>query len=215
MAEYSRARPTQQDRAAETRERILKAAVECLVERGYAGTTTTEVAKRAGVSRGAQMYHFATRSSLVLTTVEYLFERRNEEFRRAVQALPERDRYPAAIDQLWHLRNSETFYAWLEVQVAARTDAELRESLRPLNKRMSAAIHQNFEELFPELAAVPHFAVIPDFVLGLMGGLALDQIAGCEEERVARVIETLKLIGGLLDQFRSLDLGGLLPGVET
>ncbi len=48
----------QEERSAETRRRLLDATVACLFERGYAGTTTTELARRAGVSRGAQMHHF-------------------------------------------------------------------------------------------------------------------------------------------------------------
>ena len=43
------------------RARLLEATVELLVERGYAGTSTTLVSERAGVSRGAQLHHFPTK----------------------------------------------------------------------------------------------------------------------------------------------------------
>jgi AcrR family transcriptional regulator len=216
MAEYSKARKTQQDRATETRERILKASIECLIERGYTGTTTTEVAKRAGVSRGAQMYHFATKRDLVISTVEYLFALRNEEFRAAVSALPQQDRYDAAIDLLWSMKSSETFYAWLEVQVASRTDSELAASVIELNQRLHGMIRANFEEMFPELASVPQFAAIPEFVFALLDGMALNQIsAACDAERLAMVLQSLKLMGRLLTQFQSLGLGGLLPELEV
>ena len=43
----------QQDRSAETRRRVLDAAIELLAAAGYAATTTTAVGERAGVSRGA------------------------------------------------------------------------------------------------------------------------------------------------------------------
>src|SRR5215470_16496508 len=63
-------RRTQAERSAATQARLLDAALQCLVELGYAGTTTTVVAERAGVSRGAQLHHFPTRAALVAAAVE-------------------------------------------------------------------------------------------------------------------------------------------------
>ena len=53
-----RPRLTQDEKTAETRRRLLDAAIVCLIERGYSNTTTSEIAERAGLSRGAQLYHF-------------------------------------------------------------------------------------------------------------------------------------------------------------
>src|SRR5229473_7754051 len=82
-------RRTQEERSASTRARLLDATISCLSELGYARTTTTEIAERAGVSRGAQLHHFPTKAELVTTAVEHLFEKRTEEFRRAFESLPE------------------------------------------------------------------------------------------------------------------------------
>ena len=49
-----------QERSLATKAALLDAAIESLVERGYAATTTIETARRAGVSRGAQLHHFPT-----------------------------------------------------------------------------------------------------------------------------------------------------------
>ena len=46
--------------------RLLEATVDCLVEHGWSGTSTTLVSARAGVSRGAQLHHFPTKNDLVL-----------------------------------------------------------------------------------------------------------------------------------------------------
>ena len=43
------------------------------------------------------------------------------------------DRYAAAIDILWSMVSGPTFYAWLELAVAARTDAELRRAVQGLD----------------------------------------------------------------------------------
>ena len=55
------ARRTQQQRSDETRAALLDATIICLHEVGYAGTSTTLVSERAGVSRGAQTHHFPTK----------------------------------------------------------------------------------------------------------------------------------------------------------
>ena len=56
-----------------TRKRILDAAVEILRRKGYAHFRTADVAKAAGVSRGAQLHHFATKEKLVYATMEHVF----------------------------------------------------------------------------------------------------------------------------------------------
>ncbi|MGZ4524496.1 MAG: TetR/AcrR family transcriptional regulator, partial [Mycobacteriaceae bacterium] len=58
-------RQTQVERSRETRLKLMNAVVECLVEHGWSGTTTALVSARAGVSRGAQLHHFASRGDLV------------------------------------------------------------------------------------------------------------------------------------------------------
>ena len=65
-------REPQQDRSRATRQRLLEAAIECLAEVGWSGSTVAVVAERAGVSRGAAQHHFPTREDLVTSAVEYV-----------------------------------------------------------------------------------------------------------------------------------------------
>lgn len=66
-------RRTQAERRQGTRTRILDAAVEVLRKKGYAHFRTADVARAAGVSRGAQLHHFATKEKLVYATMEHVF----------------------------------------------------------------------------------------------------------------------------------------------
>lgn len=66
-------RRTQAERTQETRTRILDAAVEVLRKKGYAHFRTADVARAAGVSRGAQLHHFRTKEKLVFATMEHVF----------------------------------------------------------------------------------------------------------------------------------------------
>ncbi|MCD9154602.1 TetR/AcrR family transcriptional regulator [Aeromicrobium duanguangcaii] len=53
------------DRSASTRERLLAAAVEAFATSGFAGTTTRDIASRAGMSPAAVYVHHATKEDLL------------------------------------------------------------------------------------------------------------------------------------------------------
>ena len=80
-------RRTQAERSEETQTRILKAAANLIRKRGYAHFRTAEVAKEAGLSRGAQLHHFPTKDSLVVATLEYVFEQARVLSRRRATAV--------------------------------------------------------------------------------------------------------------------------------
>src|SRR5262249_27598217 len=94
-----RPRRTQEERSTTTGTQPLDAALASLADLGYARTTTTEVARRAGLSRGAQLHHYPTKEELVVAALEHLLDRRHQEFLDAFAALPpDANRLDAAID---------------------------------------------------------------------------------------------------------------------
>ena len=196
-------RRTQAERTAATRAALLEATVECLVSQGFGGTTTTEVAHRAGVSPGALLHHFPTKADLLCAAVGHLFERRQAEFRKAMANLePGADRAEAGIDLLWSMFSGPTFVAWLELWIAARCDPTLAEAVVRLDHEFMAASEAVFRELFTdELAGRPDLARAG---LGLMyaqlAGLALFRlIPGHEPAPAANVISAFKtLVRGAL-----------------
>src|SRR6202046_3065974 len=131
----------QDERSAETRRRLLDATVACLFERGYARTTTTEIATRAGVSRGAQLHHFPRKDELVVGALEHVFELRLRDLSAAI-AEPRpgnrEHRLAAIIDSMWPMFKGPTFYAWLELVVASRTDPALNDAVRAASGRFGA-----------------------------------------------------------------------------
>ncbi len=58
------------ERGEATRERIVQAARELVIEHGYAGVNTTDVLDRAGVSRGGLYHHFDGKDQLMAAVVE-------------------------------------------------------------------------------------------------------------------------------------------------
>src|SRR5690606_23694455 len=106
-----RERVPQAERTAATRHRLMEATVDALVEFGWAGTTTTLVSTRAGVSRGAQLHHFPSKQELVVAAVQHLTELRRDELRRAAAGLPATGRTRAVLDVLGAQFTSPVFFA--------------------------------------------------------------------------------------------------------
>jgi AcrR family transcriptional regulator len=187
-------RRTQAERRAETRGRLLDATLECLAELGYAGTTTTEVVKRAGLSRGAQVHHFPTKAELVVAAVEHLFQRRHEEFRQAFTELPAGDRsLDAAIDLLWKMFQGPTFDAWLELVVAGRTDPALRAEVVRVTDEFDTGTEEIFAELFPEAVPAELRPIALGFTMHVLNGAAISRMAGIADTADAS-IEILKAL---------------------
>lgn len=147
MTDTAQARVPQVERTRAMRLRLMEATVDSLVEVGWAGTTTTIVSRRAGVSRGAQLHHFPSKQALVVAAVEHLTDRRRDEMRRQGQTLGETDRIRGILEILAAQFVSPVFFAALELWVAARTDDELREAVAPLERRIGRETHAYALEL--------------------------------------------------------------------
>ena len=142
-AKVASPRVPQEERTRAMRQRLLEATVECLVEHGWSGTSTTLVSQRAGVSRGAQLHHFPTKTDLVVAAVEHLSEVRGEELREAAMRLPSGKRRTRAVLEMFadHF-TSPVFTAALELWVAARTDESLHAAVVPLEQRVGREAHR-------------------------------------------------------------------------
>jgi len=172
-------RRTQAERTAATRGALLEATVQCLVTQGFGGTTTTEVAHRAGVSPGALLHHFPAKADLLCAAVGHLFELRQAEFRKAMANLgPGADRRSAGLDLLWSMFSGPTFTAWLELWMAARSDPALAEAVIRLDREFIAASEDVFRELFAdEITAAPELGRSGlGLLYSLMSGLALARL---------------------------------------
>ena len=156
------------------RARLLEATVECLVERGFSGTSTTLVSERAGVSRGAQLHHFPTKNALVVAAVEHLTEVRGAELAAAARTLPSgRRRTRAVLQMLGDHFTSPVFTAALELWVAARTDPALLEAVAPLEQRVGREVHRLTVELLGADESRPGVRELVQGTLDLVRGLGL------------------------------------------
>jgi TetR/AcrR family transcriptional regulator len=69
------------------RHELIKATYLEVAEKGYSAVTLQDIATRAGVSKGATLYYFATKEDLFLGALEWLVERMHTRIHEAVAAV--------------------------------------------------------------------------------------------------------------------------------
>ncbi|WP_046319507.1 TetR/AcrR family transcriptional regulator [Mycobacterium sp. UM_Kg1] len=191
-------RRTQAERTAETRRALLDATLEALVDVGFKATTTTEVARRAGVSVGALQGHFPTKVGLLTAAVEFALNRRIEEFEVLMAGLgSSADKLDAAIDLLWSMYCGPTFTASYELWVAARTDPDLAPAVIETDRQFAQACDRIYTELLDSAdtaeANTEQSRVGPQMTFALMNGLAMSRsIAGYEALPAADILDAFK-----------------------
>jgi AcrR family transcriptional regulator len=161
-----------------TRQRILQVAVDLLVERGLAATTTVEVQRAGGFSRGALLHHFPTREAMLGATIRTLMERNETAVRQAeAEASADLDRVERAIRVLCVSVVRPAFVAELELWAAARTDTALRNVLRREEKRARMELYRVVGEVFgPDLVSAERYPLVASLTVQFLRGLAISDV---------------------------------------
>ncbi|MBV9384668.1 MAG: TetR/AcrR family transcriptional regulator [Streptosporangiaceae bacterium] len=135
-------REPKQERSRATRQRLLESAIDCLAAHGWAATTVTVIAERAGVSRGAAQHHFPTREDLVVAALEFMSDSRMALMREATGLPDGPGRTEAVVVRMVGMFTDRLFKAALQVWSAAAADESLRRRIRPLEARIGRAAHR-------------------------------------------------------------------------
>ena len=196
MPEAVRAPRTQQQRRDETRRALLDAAVESLIEVGFARTTTLEVQRRAEVSRGALLHHFPSKAELLVAAVDHLAEMRARELKMLAAQLPDgRARTDAVLELLWQCFSGTFFQVAMELRTAARTDAELRPVLVAAERALRDRIVMQAKTLFgKDVSEHPGLERGIDFTLQFMIGAAMTAVLHKADDRLRDLIEDFKTL---------------------
>lgn len=186
----------QQQKSRRTRDRIVATAVDLLVTEGYPGLAVAAVAERCGLSRGAMHHHFRNRGELVAAVIEHVFYERMRNFvDMGLAAFPGRtpeEIVGIACDLHWQSVKTREYAAWLELAVAARTDAALAAIFVPAARRFDEVWLAEMRALLPlwgERWAEMQLA--SDLVMAAHTGLLVLAPALGGEERAARVLAHL------------------------
>ena len=172
------------------RRKLLRATLRSLADLGYTRASTTEICRRAKVSRGAQLHHFPTKAQLVAAAVEQVFEDRLADFQRFIERLGDAGPDLGAIyDYLWEIYRSDAFYVWMELVMASRTDERLRRRVREVDTRFTARA-----EAFCALAlagagrGAGETPALTRLILSVLDGLAMHRILAPDDEQPRAVL---------------------------
>lgn len=194
----------QQRKSAQTRLKMLEAAVDCLVSGGYAGLTTAQVAERAAVSRGAMHHHFATRIELVAAVVDHIFYQRIrlflDDYLAAMAQRGDEELIDLATQAHWRSVQTREYAAYLELAVAARTDPELDAAFEPAARRYDEVWTAEMIESFPQWQDQWRAMKLgSDFAIAVHSGLLMHRpVFG--PERIEQVLKlTIATVRGLYD----------------
>ncbi len=184
----------QAHKSSNTRDQILEAAIKCIVEMGYANTTTIKIAERAGLSRGATLHHFPSRMGIIRAAVDYLHQKRLRAFRKSVAHIPKDvDHVKMAVEFYWAHVTHPLYVAFFELSVAARYDRELRDILRPAQQAFDDEWYKTAQELYPEWQSdTDAFDLALNLSQHLMEGMAISYLTHARDDKKEVLLQYLE-----------------------
>jgi AcrR family transcriptional regulator len=118
--------------AADRKDAVLEAALVEFAERGFAGTSTEDIARRAGISQPYLFRLFGTKKELYIASVTRCFRETLELFQRSAEGLRGEDALHAIGEA--YIAQLEANKTWLMAQMqsyaAAAEDPEIRAAVR-------------------------------------------------------------------------------------
>jgi len=186
----------QSQKSAMTRDRILEAAIDCFIKLGYTNVTTAKVADFAGVSRGAMLHHFPSKTELIQAAVEFLHGKLLKDFTQKIALIPEdiagKARRRAGLDAYWEHLTGDLFIAFHELCVAGRTDDDLHVILESSAIRFEEHVRESNKIMFKEwIDRGDLYLLAMDVTKFLMEGMAVGQWGQDRDQRVNRLPDYL------------------------
>ncbi len=183
---------------AATQERILVAATELFLTRGYENTTIAHVAEHAEVSRATVFWHFSDKESLFRECFNRLCEPFRISLGRDLSALPAEKRLREQVELYQsfvasHRAGVDGFIRWAIEHTNFRD--WLVRTLLDLHQRYAGALTETIAEIVPR-EVDPH-AVATGILIMLDGNLLLsyfDESARTGEQRQASMQAILDMI---------------------
>ena len=198
----------QAEKSLQTRERTLKATVDCFYELGYANTSTKKVADRANISRGAMIHHFPSKQSLLTAAVDYIIDKRIESFTADIEKnlKDQQARLERGLDIYWKHLHTRYFVAYHELTVAARTDKELQPVMKKAARKFEDRWQQAILEVFPEWKDTgPLIQLAMDVTQFSFEGMALNKLTHDAQARQKLLVSYIK--SRVADMFEAAGTG--------
>jgi AcrR family transcriptional regulator len=191
-------RASHEQRSEATRERLIKATLECILEKGFANTTTAEISARAGVSSGARVHHFKAKLDLVIAAAVHIYEQATvDSLEAAARASTLKDPLRAYITDAYEFFSGPSFLMQHELVNAARTCDELMQAIRPAGNAFRETIDAAWLDVLVKAGHSRQWAItVMELSVVMIRGLALGSLLRGR----ARDAEILKLWKTVISQ---------------
>ena len=150
--------------AGERRETVLEAAVAEFALRGLAGTSTEDVARRAGISQPYLFRLFPTKKALFLALVERCYQRIEEAFVAAAGDKTGDEALDAMGDEYERLLDDRTLLLLQMHTYAACEDPDIRAATRAGFKRLWTLVER--------VSGLPFDRIVKFFAMGMLMNVA-------------------------------------------
>jgi AcrR family transcriptional regulator len=174
-------RLTREQQQAATRERVLAAATNTFLEKGFHGTTIAAVAETAGFTSGAIYSNFANKEDLVLAVLDRHTADRTRLLGEALSAATDLEDLLTRVSR-WFGRRIESDPEWpalqIELALSTRHNPSLRRKLRDRHRATHTALAQVLRQQSARFAVeLPLDAdTLASTVHGLGEGLAVQRL---------------------------------------
>ncbi|AOO83838.1 transcriptional regulator [Bosea vaviloviae] len=166
-------RRSQKERSAETSTRLMNATIDLLHDRGLARTTTPEIARQAGVSRGALTHHFTTREAIISASVADMLSKTTRDLHRFAEDFIARGgSSDEIVDYIWQMMDDRLFYVTMEYLPEARHNPDFRAELIPTVRDFHAGLDAIWTALATRAGVEPdHTRIVMNATMCLVRGM--------------------------------------------
>jgi len=186
-------------KSAVSSQQIIDAAIRVLARQGYAKTSLLEIAKEAGMSKGALHYHYPTKEALIHAVLETAC---NAVQTRTMQAWSPSDNPFAALrkslEELWATRAERSDEALVVADLLALSlsDESLRPKLAEFYELGAEQIRTYLEQNLISLGLEPRISleILPRIVIGLLDGLVMQAFVDPDAMSPDEVVDAVQTI---------------------
>jgi len=176
-----------------TRIQILETAMKLFAEVGYFRAGNAAIAEACGLTRGAMLYHFPTRETLVEAAAWHIHQAREAAFEAEARKLkPGQDALDGAIDAYWRLLSSVPFAAFLTLERAARQDPEVAKAIAPAQEAFDKAAMGRAVPGFIMAGNDPRFQASRDLARFALDGMHRAALTYDSAARIENVLMVIK-----------------------
>ncbi|MZR29045.1 TetR/AcrR family transcriptional regulator [Sneathiella litorea] len=187
-------RRRQEERRAETRQRLVDATIMLLHEKGAGQLTMADVAREAGLTRGAIQYHFDNPKSLLVASIEEIANRLSWHLDASgLISLPLNERIDRIVDDYWEGFRGFNYAAFIEIAVRGRQDPDFQEAITSTLEELEHKRADVWQAVFADTGRSREEVLSwRHMLLVTLRGLALTNMIAGGNEKVSLQIDQFK-----------------------